>query len=207
MAVHPKLMLSVGIAAAGLGLIGAGAGATFTAQVSGSTTITSGGVGLSLNDETGSDVHIGLDGSNISSHFAPITKDLRLKNIGTLDMASTYLSLTAVGCDGHEGAALAQALHVRLTDETHNHSVIYDGALCSFATSVGGHDDNSKSEHGLTNPPAHAGVGGQLPNALQAGETISYRLVIQPDDNAQGLPTAAQSTRTSLNLVFTGFDY
>lgn len=206
MAVHPKLMLSVGIAIGGLGLIGAGAGATFTAQVAGSTTITSGGVGLSLNGATGSDLHIGLDGKNISSHFAPITTDLRLKNTGTLDMPSTYLSLTATGCDGGQGAALAKALHVRLTEVTghddkvvHGDKVIYDGALCSFAGSIDG--------KGFITPRAHAGVGGQLPGALDAGETINYRLVIQPDDAVQGLPPEAQFTKTSVNLVFSGFDY
>ena len=205
MAVHPKLMLSVGIAIGGLGLIGAGAGATFTAQVAGSTTITSGGVGLSLNSETGSDVHIGLDGKNISSHFAPITTDLRLKNTGTLDMPSTFLSLTATGCDSGQGAALAKALHVRLTEVTshdklvHDDKVIYDGLLCSFAGSIDG--------KGFITPRAHAGVGGQLPHALGAGETISYRLVIQPDDDVQGLPAEAQFTKTSVKLVFSGFDY
>jgi Camelysin metallo-endopeptidase len=207
MAVRPKLMMSVGVAVAGLGLIGAGAGATFTAQVAGSTAISSGGVGLSLNDKTGSDLHLGLDGKNLGSHFTPISNDLVLKNTGTLDMAATYLSLTATGCDGREGAALAQALHVKLTevaghdDKTGNHAdkVIYDGALCSMA--------KSKSSQGSSDSTAHAGVGGQLPHMLSAGESANYRLVIQPDDTKQGLPSAAQYASTTVNLVFSGFDY
>jgi hypothetical protein len=206
MAVHPKLMIGAGVVVAGLGLIGAGAGATFTAQVAGSTTITSGGVGPSLNGGTGSDLHVGLDGRNISSHFAPITKDLRLKNTGTLDMPSTYLSLTATGCDGGQGAALAKALHVRLTEVTghddevvYGDKVIYDGALCSFAGSIDG--------KGFITPRAHAGVGGQLTHALGAGKSIDYRLVIQPGDAEQGLPPEAQFMKTSFTLVFSGFDY
>jgi len=59
-----------------------------------------------------------LDGKDLGSHFTPISKDLVLKNTGTLDMASTYLSLTADGCDGGKGAVLAQALHVSLTEVT-----------------------------------------------------------------------------------------
>ena len=200
MAVRPKLMMSAGIAIAGLGLIGAGAGATFTAQVAASTGISSGSVGLSLNGETGSDLHLGLDGNNLDSHFTPITKDLVLKNTGTLDMASTYLSVTADGCDGGIGAALAKALHVRLTEVTNqNDLLLYDGALCSMAT--------SKNGQGFTYPPAHAGVGGQLPHVLGAGKSTHYMLVIQPDDAEQGLPAAAQATRTSVNLIFSGFDY
>jgi hypothetical protein len=200
MAVRPKLMMSAGIAMAGLGLIGAGAGATFTAQVAGSSSIGSGGVGLSLNGQTGSDLHLGLDGNNLGLHFKPISKDLVLKNTGTLDMASTYLSLTADGCDGGKGADLAHALRVRLTEMTNQGDVlVYDGTLCSMAT--------SNSGQGFTYPPAHAGVGGQLPHALGAGESTRYMLVIQPDDAEQGLPTAAQDARTTVSLVFSGFDY
>jgi Camelysin metallo-endopeptidase len=200
MAVRPKLMMSVGIAMAGLGLIGAGAGATFTAQVAGSTSIGSGGVGLSLNGETGSDLHLGLDGTNLGSHFTPISKDLVLKNTGTLDLASTYLSVKADGCDGGNGEALAKALHMRLTEVTNQSDVLlYDGTLCAMATSTSG--------QGFTYPPAHAGVGGQLPHVLGAGTSTHYLLVISPDDAKQGLPTAAQSTRTTVNLVFSGFDY
>jgi hypothetical protein len=192
---------------AGLGLIGAGAGATFTAQVAASTEISSGGVGLSLNGETGSDLHLGLDGQDLGSHFTPISQDLVLKNTGTLDMPSTYLSLKADGCDGVKGAVLAHALHVRLTEvsrsndkvSSHVHKVVYDGALCSMA--------KTKSGQGFTYPPAHTDVGGQLPGSLRAGESTHYLLVIQPDNTEQGLPTAAQHTNTSVNLVFSGFDY
>ena len=207
MAVRPKLMMGVGIAIAGLGLIGAGAGATFTSQVSASSEINSGGVGLSLNGETGSDLHLGLEGKDLGSHFTPISQDLVLKNTGTLDMASTYLSLTADGCDGGKGAVLAQALHVRLTEVTSSGdtagnrggTVVYDGDLCSMAT--------AKSGQGFTYPPAHTGVGGQLPHTLKAGKSTHYLLVIQPDDPKQGLPTEAQRTSTSVNLTFSGFDY
>ena len=199
MAVRPKLMISAGIAIAGLGLVGAGAGATFTAQVSADTEISSGGVGLSLNGETGSDVRLEVDGKNISSHFKPISKDLRLKNTGTLDMASSYLEVTATGCDGGAGAALARALDIKLTDVTGTDALIYDGALCSFASSLSG--------SGFISPPEHADVGGQLPRALDAGHTIRYRVVIQPSDTAQGLPAAAQNTSTSVHFVFSGFDY
>ena len=207
MTARPKLIMGVGIAIAGLGLIGAGAGATFTAQVAASTEITSGGVGLSLNDKTGSDLHLLLNGERIGSHFTPISNDLVLKNTGTLDMASTYLSVTATGCDGGDGAALAQALHVTLTqvaghdDKTDNHAgkVIYDGALCSMT--------QTKGKQGFTYPAAHEGVGGQLPQALTAGDSIHYLLVIQPDDAKQGLPSDAQKAHTTLNVVFSGFDY
>ena len=83
MTIAPKLMMGAGIAVAGLGLIGAGAGATFTAQVAGSSSVTTGSIGLSLNGRTGHDLHLDLDGSNLGTHFAPIGKDLRLKNTGT----------------------------------------------------------------------------------------------------------------------------
>lgn len=206
MAVHPKLLIGAGIAIAGLGLIGAGAGATFTAQVSADTSISSGDLGLSLNGETGSDVNLGLDGTHIGSHFTPIRKDLVLKNTGTLDMASNFLSVTATGCDGGEGAPLAQNLHVRLTDVTHN-EVVYDGALCSLVGNASGAGATSEREQGFTSPRSHADVGGQLPHALSAGNSILYRVVLRPSDAEQGLPPAAQNTHTSVKLVFTGFDY
>jgi predicted ribosomally synthesized peptide with SipW-like signal peptide len=208
MAARPKLMMGVGIAIAGLGLIGAGAGATFTSQVSSSNQITSGSVGLSLNGETGSDLHLALDATNLGSHFKPISQDLLLKNIGTLDMASTYLSVTADGCEGGNGAVLAQTLNVTLTEVTSNNKdnannqsnkVVYDGALCSMS--------QIKGKQGFTYPAAHDGVGDQLPKALGAGESIHYLLVIQPNDPQQGLPSTAQNTHTTLNLVFSGFDY
>jgi Camelysin metallo-endopeptidase len=205
MAVRPKLMIGAGIAVAGLGLIGAGAGATFTTQVSANTSISSGDLGLSLNGETGPTLLVGVGGDNLGSHFAPISKDLVLKNTGTLDMASTFLSVTATGCDGGRGEALTDALHVRLTDETNDGKLIYDGSLCSLASNKT--LARSESGQGFTTPPAHADVGGQLPHTLGAGESIHYRLVIQPDDAEQGLPTAAQDSRTSVNLVFSGFDY
>ena len=205
MAVRPKLMIGAGIAVAGLGLIGAGAGATFTTQVSGSTSISSGDLGLSLNGQSQSSLLVGVDGNNLNSHFTPISRDLVLKNTGTLDMASTFLRVTATGCDGGEGQVLAQALRVRLTDETNDGSVIYEGPLCSLASNTT--LAISKGAQGFTTPPAHAGVGGQLPQRLQVGKSIHYRLVIQPDDAAQGLPSAAQNCATSVNLVFSGFDY
>jgi hypothetical protein len=197
MAVHPKLMIGAGIAMAGLGLIGAGAGATFTAQVSANTSISSGGLGLSLNGETGSALSVGVDAKNVGSHFAPITKDLLLKNIGTLNMASDYFNVTATGCGGGNGSALAKALHVKLTDVTHDKQ-IYDGTLCSLAGRTSG--------QGFTTPPVHTGVGGQLPRALGRGASILYRVVLSPNDAALGLPTTAQNSRTTLNLAFTGFD-
>lgn len=195
MAPHPKLMIGAGIAFAGLGLIGAGAGATFTAQVSATTQITTGGVEFSLNDKAGSNVNLSVEGKNLDPHFKPISRDLRLKNIGTLDMASTYLSLTATGCNG---VALASSLHVSLTDVTNN-KMVYEGALCSFASSIDG--------PGFITPRRHTGVGGQLPHLLRSGQTRNYRLVIHRPDDAVGLPTAAQSSSTSVNLVFSGFDY
>lgn len=207
MGVRPKLMIGAGFAVAGLGLIGAGAGATFTTQVSVDTSITSGGVGLSLNGETGSDAFLGLDGKNLGSHFAPISKDLLLRNTGTLDLASTFLNVTVTGCEGDEGAPLARALHVRLTDET-NDDVIYDGPLCSLARSVKGQGAaKGESEQGFTNPRQHPDVGGQLPHSLDADAAIRYRLVIRPNDTREGLPHEAQRAHTSVKLVFTGFDY
>lgn len=180
MAIRPKLLMGAGIAVAGLGLIGAGAGATFTAQVGGSTSITTGDVGLSLNGRTSDDLRLEVDGSNLNTHFAPISKDLRLKNTGTLDLASTELDLTATGCDGGEDAALAHSLRVTVTDVTHARQV-YDGALC-------------------------AADGRPLPRPLPAGGSTLYRLVLQPSDAAQGLPSAAQSSSTTLNVDFTGSD-
>jgi len=205
MAVRPKLLIGAGIAVAGLGLIGAGAGATFTTQVSASTSISSGELGLSLNGDTKSTLLVGVDGSNLGSHFTPVSRDLELKNTGTLDLASTFLKVTATGCDGGKGAAFAEALRVRLTDETNDGKLIYDGPLCSLDSDkdlAGDRDGN-----GFITPPAHTEVGGQLPHTLRAGESIHYRLVIQPDDSEQGLPTSAQDSRTSVSLVFSGFDY
>lgn len=204
MAVSPKLLIGAGIAVAGLGLIGAGAGATFTTQVSGNTSISTGGLGLSLNGQSESALLVGVEGDNLGSHFAPISKDLVLKNTGTLDMASTFLRVTATGCDGGKGEALTDALHVRLTDETNDGKLIYDGSLCSLASEKDLATD--KSGQGFTTPPAHEGVGGQLPHTLAAGKSNHYRLVIQADDAERGLPSAAQSSRTSVNLVFSGFD-
>lgn len=208
MSVRPKLMIGAGFAVAGLGLIGAGAGATFTTEVSVDTSITSGGVGLSLNGETGSDARLRFDGKNLGSHFAPIGKDLLLRNTGTLDLASNFLKVTVTGCEGDEGAPLAKALHVRLTDET-NDGVIYDGPLCSLARSVKDHGPGAtgEGEQGFINPRKHADVGGQLPHSLGADATIRYRLVIQPNDTKDGLPPQAQRAHTSVKLVFTGFDY
>jgi hypothetical protein len=205
MTVRPKLLIGAGIAVAGLGLIGAGAGATFTTQVSASTSISSGKLGLSLNGDTESTLLVGVDGSNLGSHFTPISRDLVLKNTGSLDLASTFLKVTANGCDGGKGEVLTEALHVRLTDETNDGRLIYDGSLCSLTRDKD--LDRSRSEHGFITPPAHTEVGGQLPHTLEAGESIHYRLVIQPEDSEQGLPTGAQDSRTSVNLIFSGFDY
>jgi hypothetical protein len=204
MAVSPKLMIGAGIAVAGLGLIGAGTGATFTTQVSGSTSISSGDLGLSLNGKTEPALLMGVGENDLGSHFAPISKDLVLKNTGTLDLASTFLSVTATGCDGGKGKALAEALRVRLTDETNDGKLIYDGPLCSVGSDPT--PARGRNEQGFITPPAHASVGGQLPHTLQVGESIRYRLVIQPDDAAHGLPSAAQDSRTLVNLVFSGFD-
>lgn len=203
MAAHTKLMIGAGIAIAGFGLIGAGAGATFTAQVSAETSISTGSVELTLNGKTGSDLSLDVNGKNLDSHFTPITKDLKLQNTGSLDMASHFLNLTATGCDGSVGAALANALHVKLTEVSSHKdkgdNLVYDGALCSFASSIDG--------KGFITPRKHEGVGGQLPHPLRADETITYRVVIQPSDAAVGLPPAAHNMSTSVSLVFSGFDY
>jgi hypothetical protein len=173
-------MMGAGIAVAGLGLIGAGAGATFTTRVAGSTSVTTGDVGLSLNGRTGHDLQLDVDGSNLGTHFAPISKELRLRNTGSLDLASTDLDVTASGCDGGDDAPLARSLRVTVTDVTHARQV-YDGALCSAA-------------------------GEQLPHPLEAGGSILYELVLQPSDIEQGLSTAALDSRTSVRIVFTGSD-
>lgn len=204
MAVSSKLLIGAGIAIAGLGLIGAGAGATFTTQVAGNTSISTGGLGLSLNGQSESALLVGVDGEHLSSHFAPISRDLVLKNTGTLNMASTFLQVTATGCDGDKGKALTEALHVRLTDESNDGKLIYDGSLCSLASEKALTKD--ESGQGFTTPPAHEGVGGQLPHTLAAGKSNHYRLVIRADDAERGLPSAAQNSRTSVNLVFSGFD-
>lgn len=205
MAVRPKLLMGFGIAIAGLGLIGAGAGATFTAQVSASSEISSGGVGLSLNGKTGSDLLLAMEGKDLGSHFAPISTDLTLKNTGTLDMPSTYLSVTATGCDGGEGSILATSLNVTVTELTSQGKAIYDGSLCALG------NDKALAAHpsggGFITPAKHQGVGGQLPLTLPAGTSRTYRLVIQPADPVKGLPTDAQRTHTSVHLVFSGFDY
>jgi hypothetical protein len=200
MAIATKLMVSAGLACAGLGLVGAGAGATFTAQVSGSTTVTSGGVGLSLNGRTGSDVQLDVDADNLGSHFDSVTADLRLKNTGTLDLVRTYLTLASPQCGpgdhgdlGGGNNALAHALHVTLTDLTH-HVTEYDGPLCAFAA----HRDHS----------AGAVEGAQaLTDAPTVGETIRYRLVLTPHDPVDGLPSAAQRSRATVQVTFTGLDY
>lgn len=205
MAVRPKLLMGVGLAIAGLGLIGAGAGATFTAQVSASSEISSGGVELSLDGKTGSDLNLSFKGEDLGSHFAPISTDLNLKNTGTLNMPFTYLNVTATGCDGSNGSALAHSLNVTLTDVTRQDTVIYDGDLCSLA------DDKTVTSgrrgQGFVTPPEHDGVGGQLPGTLPADTARKYQLVIQPNDSKDGLPTDAQRSSTTVNLVFSGFDY
>ena len=205
MAVRPKLLIGAGIAVAGLGLIGAGAGATFTTQVAAGTSISSGELGLSLNGDKESTLLVGVDGSNLGSHFTPISRDLVLKNTGTLDLASTFLKVTATGGGGGKGEALAEALRVRLTDESDDGKLIYDGSLCSLTGDKALTKDHDGQ--GFISPPAHSEVGAQLPHPLKAGESIHYRLVIQPDNSEQGLPTKAQDSRTTVNLVFSGFDY
>lgn len=196
MTVPPKLLMAVGIAVAGLGLIGAGAGATFTAQVAGSTTVTTGDVGLSLNGRTGQHVDLDVDGTNLGSHFAPISRDLRLKNTGTLDLASTYLELTAAGCDQGNGETLARSLRATVTDVTHSEQV-YDGPLCSA-----GGDLSTPGSSG-----AHSTDGRLLPYALHAGESTLYQLVLQPSDAEDGLSPAAQNAHTIVRVAFTGYDY
>jgi hypothetical protein len=198
MTVSPKLWMAAGIAVAGLGLIGAGAGATFTAQVGGSASITTGAVGLSLNGRTGQDLQLGVDGSNLGTHFAPLNKDLLLKNTGSLDITSTYLDLTATGCDGGTGAALARSLRVTVTDVTHSRQV-YDGALCAASSDLSSPRKNDAR--------AHAAEGGQRPQALDAGDSVLYDLVLQPIDADLGLSTAAQDSHTSVKVAFTGYDY
>jgi hypothetical protein len=199
MTVRPKLLMAAGIAVAGLGLIGAGAGATFTAQVAGSTSVTTGGIGLSLNGRTGQHVNLDVDGNNLGSHFAPVSRDLRLRNTGTLDMASTYLDLTAAGCDEGNGATLARSLRATVTDVTHS-ELVYDGPLCSAAA-------GDPSTPGDSNSHAHSTDGLQLPYPVHAGESIFYQLVLQPNDADEGLPPAAQNAHTIVRVVFTGYDY
>jgi hypothetical protein len=199
MTVPPKLLMAAGIAAAGLGLIGAGAGATFTAQVAGSTSVTTGDIGLSLNGRTGQHVNLDVDGHNLGSHVAPISRDLHLRNTGTLDTASTYLSLTAAGCDAGDGATLARSLRATVTDVTHS-TQVYDGPLCSAAA-------GDPSPPGDSNSHAHSTDGLLLPYALHAGVSILFRLVLQPTDADEGLSPAARSAHTIVRVVFTGYDY
>jgi hypothetical protein len=197
MTVPPKLMMSAGIAVAGLGLIGAGAGATFTAQVAGSTSITTGSVALSLNGRSGSDLHLEIDGSDLGAHFSPITKELRLTNTGTLGIAATYVDLTATGCGGGNDAPLARSLRITLTDVTHGRQV-YDGPLCSAAGDLPGAGSGGPQ---TTSTPGEPG-----PRPLGVGDSTVYDLVLQPIDADQGLPPAAQESQTSVKVVFTGYD-
>jgi hypothetical protein len=180
MTLPPKLLMAAGIAVAGLGLIGAGAGATFTAQVAGSTAITTGEVGLSLNGGTGHDLQLDLDGDNLGTHFEPISKELLVTNTGTLDLASTQLDLAATGCAGSDGAPLARALHATVTDVIHSQRV-YDGDLCAA--------------------DAH------LLHPLLAGDSVLYELVLRPTDSVHGLPPAALDSHTSVTVTFTGYDH
>lgn len=199
MSAGPRLMVAVGLACAGLGLVGAGAGATFTAQVSGTMTVTSGTVGLSLNGQSGSDVELDLDGQELGPHFASISEDLVLANTGTLDLARTSLSLTSPECGerdatgdagpgrgGGDGpgddGALARALHVTMTDLTHGVTE-YDGPLCAAAL----------ADRGLGHAPA-------------VGESIHYQLVLRAEDEVRGLPPAARHAEAGLRITFTGFD-
>jgi hypothetical protein len=212
--VHAKLMVGAGIAVAGLGLIGAGAGATFTAQVGATTTITTGGLGLSLNGLTGSDLQLPVDSSSLGSHFKPISTKLLLKNTGTLDMASSFLDVSDADCDGGANQPLARALHARLTDGS-DHKVVYAGSLCALAgalkaSSAGAaaaEETTRAGEQGFICPPAHLNVGGQLPMGLGAGKSTLYRFVLEPGDGKQGLPPTVQDMRTSVKLIFRGFDY
>lgn len=180
MTVAPKLMMAAGIAVAGLGLIGAGAGATFTAQVAGSTSITTGSTGLSLDGGSGQDLRLDLDGSNLGTHFTPLRHELHLTNTGTLDLASTSLDLTASGCDGGPDAPLASSLRVTVTDTTTSRSV-YDGTLCSAGER-------------------------QLRHPLPPGDSAVYEVVLQPSDAEQGLPPEALDSHTSVRIVFSGSD-
>jgi hypothetical protein len=214
MSVGPKLMISAGLACAGLGLVGAGAGATFTAQVSGTMSVTTGTVGLSLNGQTGSNVQLDLDGQNLGSHFTSITEELRLKNIGTLDLVRTYLALTSPECaeptqsgsgddlgsqndqgnndeqgddgdQGDEGDDGALAHALHVKVIDVTHQVTeYDGPLCSAAL----------TDRALRHVPA-------------AGETIRYQLVLSPADPIRGLPAAARHSQATLRVTFTGFDF
>ena len=91
------------------------------------------------------------------------------------------------------------------TAQTSQNKLIYEGDLCSL-------DDDktiSSDKHGqgFITPPAHTGVGGQLPYTLPAGTSREYQLVIQPNDPKDGLPTDAQRSSTTVNLAFSGFDY
>jgi len=197
MVVGPKLMMGAGLAIAGLGLIGAGAGATFTAQVAGSTSVTTGDIGLSLNGRSGPDLHLDIDGSNLGTHFAPISQDLHLKNTGTLDIASTYLELTATGCEGGDSALLARSLHVTVTDVTHSRQV-YDGTLCSADTHLPQRPGGGAQ--------ARSADGWKLPDALPAGDSILYEVVLQPNDAEHGLSPDALNSHTTVRVVFTGYD-
>jgi hypothetical protein len=184
MRIPPQLMMGAGIAVAGLGLIGAGAGATFTAQVAASTSVSTGHVALSLNGRTGSNVRLEVGGNNLGTHFAPIRQALRLRNTGSLNIPSAYLDVTATGCSGGDGTALAHALRVTVTDVTHSRQ-LYDGAVCS----------------------AEGALAAPLGYPLRVGGSTLYELVLQPSDADQGLPADAQDSSTSVRVVFTGYDY
>jgi len=206
MTVRPKLMIGAGIAIAGLGLIGCRRRGDLHHAGSGSTSITSGDLGLSLNGANQSTLLLGVDANHLGSQ-------LRADQQGTwcsrTPAAWTWLHLSQYQRDrlrrGRRCSSGAKPSACSWTDETNGGKLIYDGSLCSLAG-----DRQSSQKYGqarLRHPTAHAGVGDQLPDTLQVGQSIHYRLLIQPQDHAEGLPSSAQNMRTSVNLVFSGFDY
>jgi hypothetical protein len=217
MSVGPNLLLGAGLACAGLGLVGAGAGATFSAQVSGTMSISTGTVGLSLNGRTGSNARLDVDGQDLGSHFTSLIEDLRLKNIGTLDLARTYLTLSTAQCTEQGSGGDDQDGDDQGEGEPGNQDG--QGNQGNHGGGDGGDGALAHALHVTVTDVTHHVIeydGALCSSALDeralryspaAGETIAYQLVLRPEDQDHGLPAAARHAQADVRVTFTGFDY
>lgn len=228
----PRMLMAAGLAVAGLGLVGAGAGATFTAQVSGTLTVATGRVGLSINGQTGSDLHLDLEGQGLGTHFAPMTQDLRLKNIGNLDLPHTFLALSSPQCargtgDGDDDQGEDDD-NQGDQDGQGNGQGNRQGNGQGNGNGNGNHNQKGSGDSddaGALAQALHATVTDEthhlavydgalcafapanrlLPRPLAAGETTDYHLVLSPE-GTHGLPVAALQQQATIRVTFSGTD-